>query len=138
MKGSSISVGLQNISPGFTAVNCSGNESSLRGCAKIMTGLEQDCDTASVVCQGIGLRSTTSEVFLTTLSLTVFPELGLDPSNCSDGDLRLLNGSTTLEGRLEICINKAWGTVCSTKFDSSEARVACNKLGLLMEPYSEC
>ena len=33
------------------------------------------------------------------------------------------------EGRLEVCVNGAWGTVCRDEFDSSEAAVACHSLG---------
>ena len=28
-----------------------------------------------------------------------------------------------------MCVNKAWGTVCSHNFDSSEAAVACEAIG---------
>ena len=33
------------------------------------------------------------------------------------------------EGRLEVCVNGAWGTVCRDEFDSFEAAVACHSLG---------
>ena len=54
--------------------------------------------------------------------------------NCSDGDLRLVGGSDNLEqgtreGRIEICINNAWGTVCRTVFGIPDAQVACYELG---------
>ena len=52
--------------------------------------------------------------------------------DCSDGDLRLVGG-TVLSGRLEICINNAWGTVCDEGFTADDAQVACNQIGL---PYS--
>ena len=53
--------------------------------------------------------------------------------NCSDGELRLEGSSNdmqvnTREGRLEICINNAWGTICDTLFGSKEAEVACRQL----------
>ena len=36
----------------------------------------------------------------------------------------------TREGRLEICINNAWGSVCDDSFfDSADAQVACGQLG---------
>ena len=50
---------------------------------------------------------------------------------CMDGAIRLMNGSNTQEGRLEICVNNAWGTVCQRGFSSDEANVVCRDLGLL-------
>ena len=47
-------------------------------------------------------------------------------ANCSDGDIRLAGGSNPLEGRVEICFNRAWGTVCSKGFGEGEAQVVCN------------
>ena len=55
------------------------------------------------------------------------------PGNCSDGELRLEGSSddmqaNTREGRVEICINNAWGTICDTLFGSKEADVVCGQL----------
>lgn len=43
--------------------------------------------------------------------------------------MRLQGGSNHLEGRLEICINDAWGTICQDEFTSDEARIVCANLG---------
>ena len=48
-------------------------------------------------------------------------------SNCTTGDMRLVGSDD--EGRLEVCVNSAWGAVCSDNFDSSDAAVACEALG---------
>ena len=53
---------------------------------------------------------------------------GVEAGNCSEGSLRL-TGSSGLVGRLEICINNAWGTICGTQFESSELNIACSQLG---------
>ena len=52
-------------------------------------------------------------------------------ANCTTGEARLVSGvesSTTRSGRLELCINNAWGTVCDTSFDSNDAAVACSQV----------
>ena len=53
--------------------------------------------------------------------------------NCDDGEVRLSAGAVnntalTMDGRLEICFNNAWGTVCNNSFRAVDAEVACNQL----------
>ena len=54
-------------------------------------------------------------------------------ANCSDGRLRLSGASLTNQGRLEVCVNGAWGSVCDSQgvFTTDEAKVACRQLGIL-------
>ena len=62
----------------------------------------------------------------------VFPshhtDLSTPNGNCTDGMLRLVGGANSLEGRVEICINNAWGTVCDNSFGTREAQVICAQL----------
>jgi len=51
-------------------------------------------------------------------------------TTCTTGDIRL-QGGTFFEGRVEICNNNAWGTVCSDMWDTLEAQVACRQLGFI-------
>ena len=37
--------------------------------------------------------------------------------NCNDGDIRLVNGKSDMEGRLELCRGRRWGTVCDFSVD---------------------
>ena len=48
---------------------------------------------------------------------------------CQNGDIRLVNGTTFYEGRVEICWNETWGTVCDVFWSGFEAQVACRQLG---------
>lgn len=50
-------------------------------------------------------------------------------SDCEDGDVNLVGGANSTLGRLEVCINKAWGTVCNKRFGTNEALVVCQQLG---------
>jgi len=60
-------------------------------------------------------------------------DIQLEPSECRDGDVRLVNGNHSLEGLLEVCFNNVWGTVCSNGFDSDDAQVICNQLSVPFE-----
>ena len=48
---------------------------------------------------------------------------------CETGAIRLTGGNTDREGRVEICVNETWGTVCDGMWDSRDANVACRQLG---------
>ncbi|XP_022111583.1 scavenger receptor cysteine-rich domain superfamily protein-like [Acanthaster planci] len=43
--------------------------------------------------------------------------------------VRLANGSSTMEGRVEVYANGAWGTVCDDQFGIRDASVICQELG---------
>lgn len=51
-------------------------------------------------------------------------------SNCNNGQVRLVNGSTSTQGRLEVCYNNVWGSVCGYNFNAVDGYVVCRELGL--------
>ena len=48
---------------------------------------------------------------------------------CNYGEIRLVDGTTLQEGRLEICVNFTWGTVCQDAWGGNDASVVCRQLG---------
>ena len=50
---------------------------------------------------------------------------------CTDGDIRLMNGTepSMREGRVEICYNNAYGSICDDFWDVIDAGVVCRQLG---------
>ena len=53
-----------------------------------------------------------------------------DPSfSCTNGDVRLAGSSITGVGRVEVCYNNHFGTVCEDGWGQQEASVVCSQLG---------
>ena len=48
---------------------------------------------------------------------------------CSQGDIRLIGGVNSSEGRVEVCNQNQWGSVCDVGWDMNDANVACRQAG---------
>ena len=47
---------------------------------------------------------------------------------CNETEIRLVGGQTPDDGRVEICLDGLWGSVCSHRWDIRDAEVVCRQL----------
>lgn len=94
----------------LSGVNCFGKEKQLVECSFIRRPLAQctsELNDAGIVCQDVSTQY----------------------EDCVDGSVRLVNGTNPLEGRVELCVNNAWGTICDSEFSEDLADIICNQTG---------
>ena len=63
--------------------------------------------------------------------MSVVSDASTVASDCETGSVRLgdaADGEGVRVGRVEVCINGAWGTVCNRLFTQEDADVVCNQL----------
>lgn len=91
----------------ITGLNCTGTESSIF-----------DCSYTNV--------SSSNCVIYEDASVQCLPSNITD--NCTAGSVRLVNGQSTSEGRVELCYEGQWGSICSSSWDNNDAKVICRQL----------
>ncbi|XP_011409971.1 PREDICTED: scavenger receptor cysteine-rich domain superfamily protein-like [Amphimedon queenslandica] len=52
-----------------------------------------------------------------------------NPGMCNEGTVRLVDGSIEQEGRVEVCYNGVWGTLCDSNWGQIDAYIVCRQLG---------
>ena len=52
---------------------------------------------------------------------------------CQNGAVRLVGSSDPLRGRVEVCVNQTWGTICEDFWDTKDTSVVCRQLGFAAE-----
>ena len=57
------------------------------------------------------------------------PFCHMNTVDCRSRGMRLAGGGTEAEGRVEVCFNSRWGTVCDNRWNENSTAVACKHLG---------
>ena len=110
-------------------LNCNGNEDTIFNCS-YNNVQHRNCyyyEDAYVQCPGI-LNNNLIIAKIMTHSIHTAPNT---TDNCINGKIRLANGGSRFEGRVELCYGSVWGSVCSNLWDSDEAKVVCRQLGYI-------
>ena len=53
------------------------------------------------------------------------------PGNCTGGDVQLVGGRNSKEGRVDVCVEGHWVTMCHDRWTHREAEVVCRQLHYL-------
>ena len=74
-------------------------------------------------------------IHYTNKHIRVFMYMFTESPQCfRNGNVGLVGGASSNEGRVEVCVNGMWGTVSNYQWDTREATVVCKQLGYIPEP----
>ena len=105
-------------------VNCIGVEQRLIDCP-VISNNDAYCDhynDAAVQCTGKKYADPVQ-------SNSIILHFVATVQNCTDWDIRLVGGSSPLQGRVEVCYKNQWGTICGYDSVPTFANVICRQLG---------
>ncbi|XP_064397361.1 soluble scavenger receptor cysteine-rich domain-containing protein SSC5D-like [Halichondria panicea] len=94
---------MRNADTATGTINCNDGDEDLRDCLPDVLSVRGRSQVAGLIC------------------------------NCIEGALRLVDGSSYNEGRVEVCSNGRWGTVCGDGWTEREAALVCSRLGYPQE-----
>ena len=111
------------------SIGCIGTETKLIDCAA-GTSIPSYCSLhhydAGVTCIGKSVCIPQTYKFINLCNAHTEPD---NSTMCTDGAIRLIGGVTTREGRVEICYQNQWGSVCDNGWGVSDSQVVCRELG---------
>ena len=101
-------------------MNCVGTENTIEECGGVV-----ELETCSGGCSHHGwLQCGSGKRYFINESIV---SLYCTYIACTDGDITLVGGTTDREGRVEVCVDGRWGTVCNN--NQTIAGAVCSQLG---------
>lgn len=108
---------------------CRGDEIYLTDCA-VNTEVVENCGQYEVA--GVACLGKCMELYMVLYSIIKHIQVDAITQNadCGHGSVRLVGHDEEgyRQGRVELCVNNVWGTICNTQFNQEDANVVCAQL----------